>query len=275
MAAGISFNIVLYFIPFSMLLVFLAGFFLNLENQGVQLLVARLQGFLPDVKFMPILTELRRLTAERSAFGLFGVLTLVYFSSKLFNMIQQAIHVAYDTPYQRNPVKDYVMSFLAVFAFSLVFFLFAGLDPLLRIVGQVLQEAGLGRGLRDVLESFMVQGVNLALGTGLFFLLYSLVPGKRVPTRYVFIGACSASCLWMAGRFLYGIYINHAGSYSLLYGTYGVVVLFLLWIYLSALLLVLGAELARVLYLLARLRQQGTPLKRLNTRLKSIDPTGT
>jgi membrane protein len=82
------------------------------------------------------------------------------------------------------------------------------------------------------------------LSTGLlFFLVYKIVPHEPVPSRHALAGAAVAALLFEASKELFAFYVEHAPAYSVVYGTFVAFPFFLLWVYLSWLVVLFGAEL--------------------------------
>jgi membrane protein len=77
----------------------------------------------------------------------------------------------------------------------------------------------------------------------LFGLLYVLLPNTRVKLRPAMIGALFAAVLWEIGKWAFGLYVQNAVGYSALYGSLGLIPLFLLWLYVTWLIMLLGLEL--------------------------------
>ena len=76
-----------------------------------------------------------------------------------------------------------------------------------------------------------------------FTLLYATVPNARVPFRHALIGGAFAAVLFEAAKGLFGLYVSLFPSYQLIYGAFATVPLFLLWIYLSWVMVLFSAEL--------------------------------
>ena len=85
----------------------------------------------------------------------------------------------------------------------------------------------------------VVPGAMSALA---FFLVYVIVPHRRVPWHHALAGSIVAGALFEAAKQLFGVYVRYAHTYSLVYGAFAAVPLFMLWIYLSWLVILLGAE---------------------------------
>ena len=75
-----------------------------------------------------------------------------------------------------------------------------------------------------------------------FFLVYVIVPHRRVPWRHALVGSVVAAVLFEAAKELFGVYVHYARTYSLVYGAFAALPLFLVWIYVSWLVILLGAE---------------------------------
>jgi membrane protein len=82
-----------------------------------------------------------------------------------------------------------------------------------------------------------------------FTLMYVAVPNCRVPLRAAFIGGLFAAFLFEAGKTAFAIFISHFSSYTLVYGAFAVFPVFLLWIYLSWSIILLGVQVSRALTL--------------------------
>ena len=80
-------------------------------------------------------------------------------------------------------------------------------------------------------------------------------------------GALTASISWELLRRLFGYYLDHMAKYDMVYGSLSGIVGFLFWIYVSAILILLGAEVSRV----SLEFRQGFPLGKEHDRL---DPPG-
>jgi membrane protein len=74
--------------------------------------------------------------------------------------------------------------------------------------------------------------------------LYRYAPDRAAARwRWVSTGALVAGVLWVGGSLLMSFYVSHFGDYNKTYGSLGAIVLLLLWLYLTALALLVGAEL--------------------------------
>ena len=83
------------------------------------------------------------------------------------------------------------------------------------------------------------------LGAVVFFViaaLYALAQDGRRAKRTILPGVLSALVMWMLFSMGFSFYVEHAANYSVIYGSIGAIIVLLLWLYLSAVMLIMGAE---------------------------------
>lgn len=93
-------------------------------------------------------------------------------------------------------------------------------------------------------------GVKILLGftpllfsVAAFTLIYAAVPNAPVPLKHAVLGGVFTAVLFEVAKALFGLYVSFFPGYQLIYGAFATVPLFLLWLYLSWLIVLFGAEL--------------------------------
>lgn len=81
----------------------------------------------------------------------------------------------------------------------------------------------------------------LLLTAAAFTLLFSIVPNRYVPLRHALIGGVTAAIAFESMNLAFAYYITHFPTYKLVYGAFASLPIFLMWIYLSWLMLLFGA----------------------------------
>jgi membrane protein len=160
-------------------------------------------------------------------------------SSGVANLIA-GINAAYDEEETRGFVK--VRGLSLAFTVGAIVFL-VGSFVLIAVLPSVLADTGLGSAGRVVVG---VVRWALLLVAMLFALtvLYRFGPDRDDPEwKWVTPGAVVATLLWLAGSALFAVYTANFGSYNETYGSLGAVVVVMLWLWISALAVLLGAEL--------------------------------
>jgi membrane protein len=173
---------------------------------------------------------------------------------------EEALDVAYDVPASRKFVKKRAVALVLTFvALGL-----GGIATALLVFGQPLGVAvskavSLG-GVFPVLWTIVRWALTVLVVVTLFAVFYYLGPNRRPPTwKWVSPGGIVAAIIWLAASVGFSFYVsNFGGSYGKTYGSLAGVVILMLWLYLSALALLFGAELNGELEREKALRERGT-----------------
>ena len=101
--------------------------------------------------------------------------------------------------------------------------------------------------LHPALATLVFWVVPVALSTLALSLLYFSVPNRYVPWQHALIGGLVGGVGFEIMKKTFAVYIGNFSSYMLVYGAFGVIPIFLIWIYLSWLTVLVGAEIAATL----------------------------
>jgi membrane protein len=164
----------------------------------------------------------------------------IYSATKGTKAIIQALNIAYEEEERRSFIRHNLLALGLTLAGIVVFLIALGLIVLLPFVLQAVW-------LDFAAESVMLVG-RWVLLAGLIFvmlvLVYRWAPNRRDPKfRWVAVGAAVATLLWLLGSLVFAWYVQAFGSYNKTYGSIGAVIVTLLWLYVSAYIVLLGAEL--------------------------------
>ncbi|GGK69479.1 virulence factor BrkB family protein [Amphritea balenae] len=104
----------------------------------------------------------------------------------------------------------------------------------------------------------------LLMSAAAFTLLYAAVPNCKVPLRNAFVGGLVVAILFETAKRAFALFVTQFPSYELIYGAFAAVPLFLAWIFISWIIILLGAELTRALTVY-RDHRRGEHLSHLHT----------
>jgi membrane protein len=182
--------------------------------------------------------------AEGIASTLIGVVLLLIGATTVFGELQDALDRIW-----RAPARDRTGGLWGLLRARLLSFgMILGIAFLL-MVSLVFSAAvaALGKWWSAAFGSWEVlaQWVNLVLGfvltTGVFAMIYKIMPRVRVQWHDVWIGAAVTALLFTIGRFLIGLYIGKSGVASG-FGAAGSLIVVFIWVYYSAQIFLIGAE---------------------------------
>ncbi|MBQ0757319.1 MAG: virulence factor BrkB family protein [Amphritea sp.] len=112
----------------------------------------------------------------------------------------------------------------------------------------------------------LLSALPLLMSASAFTLLYAAVPNCKVPLKNAVIGGLVVAILFETAKRGFALFVTQFPSYELIYGAFAAVPLFLVWIFISWTIILLGAELSRALTVY-RDHHQGKHLSHLHTLL--------
>lgn len=241
-AAGVAFYGLLAIFPGIVAAMSVAG--LVLDPQAV---VAQLEGlsrFIPqDAAAIVIDQAVAVAGSEEGGLGLaaiLGLLIALYSSSKGVTSLMDGLNVAFEVEEGRGLVRYYLTAFALTIGLIAGFLLIVALLALLPVALAFLPVGRFAETLVAVVRWPVVLAV-LAFGLAV---LYRFGPSRGpVPWHWVTPGAGAACVVWLAGSIAFAIYVRNFGSYNETFGALGGVIVLLTWLWLTAFIVLMGAEL--------------------------------
>jgi membrane protein len=238
-AGGVAFYIFLSLVPALLALILVYGLVADPSDVGRQ--IGDYLTALPKEAQATILQQLKHIT-EQDTGGLgvglvVSVLAALYSASKGVQGLIAALNVAYDEEETRKFLKLRLTSLgltLAVIVGAAV-----GVGGM-AVLGAVAAHLGTAGGIALTVLRWPLLAAFLVLGLAA---LYRYAPDRdRAKWRWVTPGAILATILWVIGSVAFSIYASVAGNFTETYGTLATTVVLLLWLLLSAYVIILGAE---------------------------------
>jgi membrane protein len=246
-AAGVAFYIFLALVPLLTALVLSYGLFADPATVVDHMRV--LTAVLPGDAGGLVADQLRGMTETGGAkTGLALLLALsiaVYGASKAAGAIMTALNIVYEVEECRGTVRQLLVALLMTAGAVFVLVLAVATISALTFLGTLLP--GLGGA-----TEWLLKGLFLAGAGGVVMLLlalaYRYVPCRPdAPWRWITPGSVLATLVWLAATAAFGVYVANFGDYNATYGSLGAVIAFLTWLYLTAYILLLGAELNSIM----------------------------
>ncbi|MXP64687.1 YihY/virulence factor BrkB family protein [Roseomonas sp. M0104] len=241
-AAGITFYALLSLFPALTAMVSIYGLFA--DPQTVQQHVSMLAGFVPGGGMDIINEQLQRVTTSQTGalgFGAIAGLLVALWSS---NQGTKAMFDALNVVYEEKEKRSFILLTVTTLAFTLGALVFTLLSiAAIVVVPVVLNFVGLGSAAEWLLR--IARWPLLLLGiTVLLAALYRFGPSReKARWRWVTWGSGFAAILWALLSFGFSFYVSNFGNYDATYGSLGAVIGFMTWMWLSGIVVLLGAEL--------------------------------
>ena len=175
-------------------------------------------------------------------FGFWGIVALVWASLGVFNAVTSAVNHAWTVEKRRSFLKHRLVGFLMMVSAGLVLVLGLVIASLVRLAETRLGEALLRSPWLDNLSGVFASYLSTLLLIGCVALVFYFIPNTKVRFRDVWPGAILVGVLWRVALRLFSWYAADLATWNVIHGSIAAVVVFLLWIYVSAVILLYGVE---------------------------------
>jgi membrane protein len=247
-AAAISYYVLFSLFPLVIFTVSILG--LVLEDDALQAdVVDAIMESIPlteDQGRDDVTTALENVATTRSsAIGIVGLLALAWSGSAMFGVVRSSLNHVFRVITPRPIVPQKLIDLGIVLAFAPFFIGSVVATSALRLARTASEDLHyLGDLPENLGAAWWVASTALPIAISFvaFFFTYWLIPARRTRAKYVVAGALLAAVLFEVVKLGFTIYLENFSSYDVVFGSLGAVVAFLFWVYLSANILLLGAE---------------------------------
>ena len=240
LAAALSYYALLSLFPLALFILVVASQFVQTET-ATRAVTRFITAYLPSGSAM-VRSTLEEVTRLRGALTLVSAAGLVWSGSNVFNTIQLGINRAFRVPDQRPLWRERIVSLGMVVGASILFVLSFVMTTVLRLAlhYRLIERNTL------LFELLPIAG-SVLLGTGIFGMLYRYLPFHcNIRWRGVWLSAFLASVLWEIAKLIFAWYITNFALLNMVYGSFGTIIAAMLWGYVSAAILLIGAEIAAI-----------------------------
>jgi len=259
LASALSFDLLLTALPFVVLLLAAVGYLVQHQITTHQIDVHELlERILPlggtdsPEMFRRAEGALTALVHARGRLTVLGVPLFLWFSSRFFGGLRVALNEVFDS----DEIRPWPVA--KATDLSMVFLTAALLVASAALPALNAQSPGLVEGFVGWLYRFSLELVAFAFSTGLFFLIFEILPSRRLPWRSALVSALFCAMAFEVGKRLYALYLTRFVTLDRVASDANLVALFLflLWVYGMAYAFLLSCEVAEVVDLIRLRRAQ-------------------
>jgi membrane protein len=242
--------------PFLLSLVALAGLVVDDPASLLKVLTERMQGFLPKdaVRLLEDYIDLTLRGAAPSVL-LFGVLATFWSGWAAADAIFKAVNRAYELQETRPWWTLWAISILMVLGFALVIVSLALVVFGPEVSTYVQSLTGLPEAFL-ALWSVVRWSLAFLAVTVAHALLYYVAPNAKVPFKWITPGGFAATVLILVSSVGLDLWVAKFGHYNQIYGQIGAIMVLMLWLYVTGLMVLIGAEINAVLARIAEERKE-------------------
>jgi membrane protein len=257
-AASIAYYALLSLFPFFLLALTLLGRVTADVDDRARVLEFVLRYFPTQFEF--ITRQLDAFDSNAVRFGVAGTIALIWGALGVFGAISTAVNYAWGVEKQRSFWKHKLFSFLMLLFAGLILLIALLLVSASQVVGAswftgvLVHFPGLG-----VLRGFTVRHATTLLFILVVGFVYYFVPNAKVRFRDVWVGALVTGLLWKGALEGFSWYVRDMSRFTRVNGSIAAVVVFLIWVYLQAVILLYGVEFTAAYARLRRGRPDEVP----------------
>lgn len=196
------------------------------------------QSLMPKTIANTVVSNLTQFASKAKSLSAVGAVALLLTSSAMMGMIERIFNQIWRVRQQR-PVLQRAMVYWALLTFGPILF---GLS--LTVTSQLFLATSNLADVAPFFSALFYTIISVALTTGAYTLLYTAVPNRYVDWRDAVWGALVAALAFEIAKRGFGVFIRQFPTYTLIYGALAALPLFLIWIYVSWLITLVGAVLA-------------------------------
>ena len=257
-ASSIAYYSLLSLFPFFLLAFSIIASVTSSESDRASVLGFVLRYFPQQFPF--VTKQLDALQQAPIRLGIAGSVLMIWAAMGVFGAVTSAINHAWGVEKQPSYLKHKLISFLMLVAAGVL--LLVGLLLVTAIdvaeshwfAGVLLRVPAL-----LVLQSIAIKWASTATFIFVVGLVFYFVPNAKVRFKDVWVGAVITGLLWRGALAGFSIYVRDLSRFNLVHGSISAVVVFLVWIYISAVILLYGVEVTAAYARLRRRRPEEIP----------------
>ena len=239
LAGALSYFFMMAIIPFCLFLVALFGHFIGENEAFLKFFSAKLTGLFPSITYK-ITEELKKLISYRGL-GTFTLMLYGLLSLQLFSSLQTAVNTIFkiraDRPF---PVKLVRSLFIVTLIFIVIIMSFGATSAIsilkaLKDVSPAIKVGKIAGFFIGYLIPFILTFLVLAI-------MFKFLPLRKVQLRNALAGSLFTAILHEVAKHLFTLYIVKVVHLGTVYGPLSAFVIFLLWVFYSSCIFLIGAE---------------------------------
>lgn len=262
LAGGIAFNILLASVPFVLLVASGVIYALRLTpDASLTEVRALVDLFLPphaETADSPMHRVFDDVIQAREALGIWGAVTFVWFSTRLFGSLRSVLAEVFDIESMRGIIAGKWFDVKMTVYSTVLLVAYLGLSTYLALATtrgiDFLVAVGLREDVMGGLEYVVGRLIAFAFIVAIFWALYKYLPHRRVRWQQAMVGALSTGLLFELARNLWTALTSSYNPGTIYGGTLYYLISLVFWVYYSALIFILGAEISQA-YELRRVRR--------------------
>jgi len=251
LGGGLAFSLFVCIVPFTLIIFWLLGSFLNSAEVELQIItlietVIPYEGYADFVRQI-IFDRVREVIEFRNLAGFIGIVGLFFAASGFASSLRTVLNKVFGTDLDVNLFLGKLRDFIVILIVVLSFFITTMLLPLVDFLSSFAEATPYLQVFnKPIFQQFLSNSISFFIMFFLFSLMYKFMPIVKIRKRSVLIGALWAALLWVGAKVLFGYYLTQFQTFPRIYGAYALGVVVAFWIYYTAVVFIIGAEIGKL-----------------------------
>lgn len=240
-SAGVAFYAFLAVFPAIMALISIYG--LAMDPQQIEGQIEQLGSMLPEQAYELLQQQIEQFTStSEQSLGwgtALGILFSLWSANKGIKSLFVGVDIAYETENTRGLIRQNALTLL--FTLGAILLVILSITFIV-VFPAVVHMLGLPSNIEDLIT--WLRWLILALIVVFYLcLVYKFAPARPRPrSRWVLPGAVLATLIWLIASWGFSYYVSNFGNYGEIYGSISAVVILMLWLLLTSMIILIGAE---------------------------------
>jgi len=243
LSSGLAFTFLVGLIPLLLLLLFIVGTYLYSDREVLNHIRHYLENVAPSLD-PRIMKNILRVIRDRKIVGVLGIGGLTWASIWVFSTLRTVLNIIFQVKKGQGIIRGIATDLLMIFLVGSLHLTSMTLASVMVYLKRY--RFNFKSPLRlSVLVGFSLKYIiPFLLSFWMFFLIYKIIPNKKISPRTALQAALFTSLLWEGAKHLFGLYVLSLPGLTMVYGSLSALAIFVLWAYYSSTILVMGGEVA-------------------------------
>ena len=264
---AIAFFLLISFIPASLVIISILSFFYGSDDMA-KLYLQQLKTQLPSINIDDLVLALDKIIYSQRYLAFIWIPFLFWWGSLVFDIIERVLEKAFKVENSRKFWKAKIRHFFIIIGVSFIAVLLTLMNHLFAIFknSKIFDLTSSPFENMNIIHNFIIyidripflvtSATTLFLNTIIIYIMYRYVPPKRPDTKSIIKGAFFVSFTYELVKTIFSYYITEINDYSSIFGSLSTIVIFMIWIWYTCFIFVIGAELTWVFYEKSELKEE-------------------
>ncbi len=250
-SGGLAFSLFTCIIPLILIVFWILGNFLSSEEMELQI-ITFINTVIPYSEYADfvkqiIFSRVEEVIEFKNVAGVLGFVGLFFAASGFFSSMRTVLNKINGVDIEINIFIGKLRDFLVILFAILLFFASILALPLLELFKSIANSTPYLQFFNHpIFQQLFTILVSIFIMLVLMYLFYSFIPTSKIKHRSALVCALWASIFWVGMKVLFGYYLSHFQTWGRIYGAYALVIVIAFWIYYTAAVFIIGAEIAKL-----------------------------